>query len=134
MNLPTKVAVVAALGVSVFFVLASKGQRQLQPPQREVSADSSKPLPRLLELGSSKCTPCKAMKPILASLEQKHQGKLRVEFIDVWEDLRAGEKYNVESIPTQILFDASGKEVFRHEGFYPQDELEKRMREVGFDL
>lgn len=134
MNLPTKVAIAAALGVSVVFVLASKGERQPTPLHAEVQVVSSKPLPRLLELGSSKCTPCKAMKPILASLEQKYQGKLRVEFIDVWEDLRAGEEYEVESIPTQIFFDSTGKEVYRHQGFFPKDEIEKRMREVGFDL
>jgi thioredoxin-related protein len=39
--------------------------------------------------------------------------------------------YNVSTIPFQVFFDKSGKEVFRHVGFYPQSEIEKRLAEIG---
>lgn len=134
MNILTKVAILTALAAAVVLVFAAKMQSKGASASAPVMADQTKPLPRLLELGSSKCTPCKAMKPIIASLEAKHAGKLKVDFIDVWEDTKAGEKYSIESIPTQVFFDATGKELYRHQGFYPQDEIEKKMRELGFDL
>ena len=43
-----------------------------------------------------------------------------VEFIDVWKDPKPGKAYKIKLIPTQIFFDASGKERFRHEGLLRQ--------------
>ncbi|NQT86199.1 hypothetical protein HQ560_05500 [bacterium] len=91
-------------------------------------------LPRLLDLGAGKCIPCKMMAPILEELEKTYQGKLEVVFIDVWEDKAAGEPYGIRMIPTQIFFDPSGKELFRHEGFYSKDDILAKWKELGFDL
>lgn len=88
-------------------------------------------LPRLLDLGSTSCIPCKMMAPILEELKREMAGKLRVDFIDVWKDAEAGAKYGVESIPTQIIFDAQGKELFRHVGFYSKEDLLAKLKAVG---
>ncbi len=90
--------------------------------------------PRLLDLGATYCQPCKMMVPVLDSLRQEYAGKLSVEFINVDQNAAAAEKYRIQSIPTQILFDASGKEVFRHLGFWPQEEIVAKCRELGFGL
>ena len=37
----------------------------------------------------------------------------------------------IDSIPVQVFFDSDGKEVFRHVGFYPQEEIEKQMAKLG---
>lgn len=76
--------------------------------------------PRLLDLGATKCIPCKMMAPILEELRKEYAGKLKVELIDVWENPAAADPYGIEQIPTQIFFDASGKELFRHEVFFPR--------------
>lgn len=91
-------------------------------------------LPRLVDLGASKCIPCKAMAPILAELKQTYAGRLRVEFIDVWENRAAAEQHRIRSIPTQIFYDAEGKELFRHEGFYGRQEILAKWAELGFDF
>ncbi len=95
---------------------------------------SAKPLPRLLDLGADKCIPCKAMAPILAELKTSLAGQVDVEFIDVWKNSDASDKYNVLIIPTQIFYDADGQERFRHEGFYGKEDILAKWQELGVNL
>lgn len=81
------------------------------------ASDAAAKLPKLLDLGATKCIPCKMMAPILEELKKEYADKLKVEFIDVWQNEEAGKQYGVEMIPTQIFFDANDKELFRHTGF-----------------
>lgn len=91
-------------------------------------------LPRLLDLGSVECIPCKKMAPLLEELKKEYAGKLIVEFIDVWENPDAGDKYGISLIPTQIFFDAQGKELFRHEGFFSKEDILAKWQEFGVEL
>ena len=90
--------------------------------------------PRLVDLGADKCIPCKLMAPILKELRKECAGRLEVVFIDVWKDRDAGTPYGISVIPTQIFYDASGKERFRHEGFFGKQEILKKWKELGVDL
>jgi thioredoxin 1 len=92
------------------------------------------PLPKLLDLGANKCVPCKMMTPVLEELKKEYAGQLEVEFIDVWKDKDAGKPYHVEMIPTQIFFDANGKELFRHTGFMPKAEVLSKWKELGLEF
>src|SRR3989339_154807 len=113
----------AVLEVVVLLLVVSIGppgcQKGSEPKQHNTSppADATG-LPRLLDLGAGKCIPCKMMAPILEELKTEYAGAMEVVFIDVWQDKDAGQKYGIQSIPTQIFYDASGKELFRHEGFF----------------
>ena len=94
----------------------------------------SKALPRLIDLGADKCIPCKMMAPILEELKKEYAGVFSVEFIDVWKNPDAAEQYNIRVIPTQIFFDASGKELFRHEGFFSKQDILAKWEEHGVVL
>jgi thioredoxin 1 len=103
--------------------------------QAESGEDSSPVgLPLLLDLGASKCVPCKMMAPILDELSEEYAGVMQVVFIDVWEDRDAGMRYGIQSIPTQIFYDATGKELFRHEGFLGKEEILAKWKELGVEL
>lgn len=91
-------------------------------------------LPRLLELGSVTCVPCKMMAPIIDDIEATYSGQLAVEFIDIAKNGSAGEEYGVRIIPTQIFFTADGKELFRHEGFFSKEDIIAKWQELGFDF
>jgi len=91
-------------------------------------------LPRLVDVGASKCIPCKMMAPILEELKKEYAGKFDVLFVDVWKNPKEGQKYGIRIIPTQIFYDASGKERFRHEGFMSKDDILARWRELGVNL
>jgi thioredoxin 1 len=91
-------------------------------------------LPKLLDLGAGKCIPCKMMAPILEEMKKDYAGTLDVEFIDVWNNPDAGKQYEIEVIPTQIFYDATGKELFRHIGFYAKADILAKWKELGVDL
>jgi thioredoxin 1 len=97
------------------------------------AAESTK-LPKLVDLGADKCIPCKAMAPILKELKTEYAGRMDVEFIDVWKNPDAGKAHKIKLIPTQIFFDASGKERFRHEGFYGREDILAKWKELGVNL
>lgn len=147
-----KAAVVIALIVAVAAVLYVKNQGQTQPapvsgpgdaaatappapaaetPAVEVSPAEKQALPKLVDLGADKCIPCKAMAPILEELREEYAGTLEVLFIDVWKNPGAGEAYGIQSIPTQIFYDASGKELFRHIGFFSKEDILAKWQELG---
>ena len=71
---------------------------------------------------------------MLDELKKEYAGKLEVEFIDVWENPDAGKQYGIEVIPTQIFYDADGKELFRHIGFFAKDDILAKWKELGVDL
>ena len=103
------------------------------PANPAATENATQGLPRLLDLGATKCIPCKMMAPILDELKEQYAGVFAVEFIDVWEKPAEAEKYGIESIPTQIFFDASGKELFRHEGFFSKEEILAKWKEFGVE-
>jgi thioredoxin 1 len=86
-------------------------------------ADKEVKLPRLVDLGAHKCKQCIALAPILDALREEYKGRLSVEFIDVWKNPGAAKPYKIRLIPTQILYTAEGKEVWRHEGFISKEDL-----------
>ncbi|MFA6242225.1 MAG: organomercurial lyase [Candidatus Hydrogenedentales bacterium] len=103
-------------------------------PVQTAEAPPTAPLPRLVDLGADKCVPCKMMAPILEELKKESAGKLDVLFIDVWKNPEAGKAYNLEVIPTQIFYDATGKELYRHEGFFAKEDILAKWKEFGVDL
>jgi len=93
-----------------------------------------KALPRLVDIGADKCIPCKMMAPTLEELKKEYAGIFNVEFIDVWENPDAGKKYGIRMIPTQIFFDAAGRELFRHEGFFSGKDILEKWKELSVDI
>ena len=90
--------------------------------------------PKMLELGSTTCIPCKMMEGVLAQLRRDYAEKLDIEFIDVTRERSAAARWGIRVIPTQIFLDPQGKELFRHEGFFPKDDIVRKWKELGFDL
>jgi thioredoxin 1 len=86
-----------------------------------------------VELGSVNCIPCKMMQPVMKKIEMKYGSQVKVIFYDVWtqEQKPYAEKYGIKLIPTQVFLDENGKEFHRHEGFYPEEEIDKLFQGKG---
>lgn len=97
-----------------------------------VQANLGKPL--LIDIGAEKCIPCVKMEPILADLKENYSDRFGVEFINVRKNFKAGEEYGIQLIPTQIFYDASGKELYRHEGFFSKEGILAKWKELGYDF
>ena len=142
MKKPVKVLIVIALCVVVAGAVALKQGKAPVESQNAAEAatgagappESGSPAPRLVDLGAGKCIPCRKMAPILEDLKKEYAGRMEVEFIDVWKNPDAGKAYGVEMIPTQIFYDASGKELFRHTGFFAKEDILAKWKELGVDL
>ena len=114
-------------------VLATACSREKAPQQAEVVPGLPvKGKVTLVEVGALTCLPCRMMMPIIDALEKEYKDRAVVHFINVGEDPETGKAFGVSMIPTQILFDRSGNEVFRHVGFIEkpllQAELDKQLK------
>ena len=151
MDKTVKIAIIALLVVAVGGVIVLKQKKPSTQIDQNINLNSStaeiekteaptvtieqaKALPRLVDLGADKCIPCKMMAPLLVELRSEYEGTLKVEFIDVWKNPDEAPKYGIKLIPTQIFFDASGKELFRHEGFYSKEDILTKWTELGVEL
>ncbi len=143
------ILVMCVVGAGTVMALTGNGSKQCNclRPSTDPTSQTTRPggvdaeqgahgiaHPRLLDLGAGKCIPCKKMTPILADLKKEYEGRLDVVFIDVWQNPDAADQYGVQSIPTQIFFDAAGKELYRHQGFFAKEEILKKWDELGVDL
>ena len=128
-----KYLILGALVVVVCGVMIAKNLKTHQ--QATGLADDTvigKGKPVLLELGSHSCVPCKKMMPILNELSTQ-QSEFTVSFVDVWQAEGKSEQYGIKSIPTQLFFDKDGKELFRHVGFYPKEDILAKWKEFGIE-
>jgi thiol-disulfide isomerase/thioredoxin len=119
---------------------ASGGAMAGEPDDQQptsVAADqpaATSQLPRLVDLGAKQCIPCKMMAPILQDLMENYTDSFETEFIDVWEKPDEADKYGIQTIPTQIFFDAAGKEQFRHEGFMSKEDILAAWAKLGVQV
>jgi thioredoxin 1 len=89
-----------------------------------------------IELGSVRCIPCQQMQSVMKSIETKYGKEVKVDFHDVWNEAGKpwGVKYGIEAIPTQVFLDETGKEYYRHVGFFPEEELVKILQQKGIKV
>jgi len=134
----SKMLIVVGLVVVVGVILVGKKNCPFCSVPASVATDipsaQATGLPRLIDLGATTCIPCKLMAPVLEGLKKEYAGRMQVDFIDVNRNPEAGKRYGVTLIPTQVLFDASGKELWRHEGFISKEDILAKWKELGVSL
>ncbi len=110
---------------------ASAGPSEATPESAEAAPEEATALPRFVEVGAASCVPCKMMQPVLDPRRSEYAGRLEVVMADVWKNPELGQLYEVRTIPTQVIYDSEGTEVFRHIGFWPKEEIEAKLQELG---
>ncbi|MEA5143238.1 MAG: thioredoxin family protein [Oscillibacter sp.] len=65
-------------------------------------------LPIVIDFGSDSCIPCKAMAPVLVTMNEEMQGKAIIKFVDVWKYTEAADDFPIQVIPTQVFINADG--------------------------
>lgn len=113
--------------ISMFATTAFAGQGS-EPIIRKALASGK---PTLVDFGAGYCIPCKRMKPILDSLRTEYSGRANVIFVDMNEERDMPDKYRIQIMPTQVFFDARGKEVKRHMGFMDRPEIIAEFKALG---
>ncbi len=135
-----KVLIIVALILAIAGVLAWKGYQKEASATHQIATGASfqdslaKPVPKLVDFGSTHCIPCKKMEPILEELQREYQGVLEVVFIDTEKYPEYAKQYKIELIPTQIFLDPLNQELFRHEGFFPKQDILKKWQDLNISL
>ncbi len=130
--------IIIALVLSLCLPLALSCQQATPPPAPDLTSIPleqalSSGKPTLAEFGWRTCIPCKEMKPILEELALEYQGKLNVVIIEVYEHEELTRQNEIMVIPTQIFFDSNGREVTRHMGFWPKEEIIAQFKKMGVE-
>ena len=80
--------------------------------------------PVLVDFFAEWCGPCKMMKPVLQQLHEAMGNEIRIIKVDIDKSPAASSAYNVNSVPTLILF-KKGKIAWRQSGILPAASLQK---------
>lgn len=84
--------------------------------------------PVLVDFYATWCGPCKMMSPILEDLKKKVDDRAAIIKIDVDKNPQAASAYQVQGVPTLILF-KGGKTLWRQSGVVPANELERIIKQ-----
>ena len=138
---------IAARGLHILLALSlalmsCSGENDLNQKQTDSEMDISAeehvsgetvPLITFVELGSVNCIPCRKMQPVMKNIEEKYRDQIEIIFYDVWQEDQKpkAKEYSIRLIPTQVFLDTDGKELFRHEGFFPEKEIDKFLETQG---
>lgn len=100
-------------------------------PYKYVEDSIGKGKPHFVEFGSDSCYSCQVMGKELYKVKQKNPS-FNIEFVDVKHERKAAYKFEIRMIPTQVIFDAKGKEVYRHIGLLQKEELNALFTKYNF--
>jgi thioredoxin 1 len=83
----------------------------------------------LIEFGSTGCTLCKQMEPVLEEMRNSEKPKVNVIFLNIMhpENLSMMKYFGISAVPMQILLNKTGKEFFRHYGFISVEKLNMEL-------
>lgn len=89
--------------------------------------------PTVAEFGANACAQCREMKPVLETLRRAHGESIAVVNVDLVVQREANyiQRYRIQLMPTQIFFDAHGREIGRHLGKLSGEEILARLQVTG---
>ncbi len=88
--------------------------------------------PTIIEFRSRICPFCYQQAEILSELEKKYPGQIMVQYYTTETDQPMFNKYRVSLVPTLVILNSSGSEVYRHEGLLPKDQLVSTLKSMNF--
>ena len=129
-------SIIGLLAVAVLYFSFTAIGNNKNSTNKNIVNQASTAKVTFVELGSVNCIPCKQMQPVMKAIEEKYGDQVKVVFYDVWKEdqKKYAQQYGIKLIPTQVFLDANGKEFHRHEGFYPEAEIDKILQGKGLTI
>ncbi len=125
--MPSSNSIRLALGLLAIVILACQagpalGQGFPPPPGK----------PAIIEFARPLCPICKEMEKTLLEVKARYRDQLEIRFAYIEPDEFLFKQFHVIIVPTQVFLNASGQEVFRHEGLFAKEDLLKKLKELRF--
>lgn len=86
-------------------------------------------IPVLVDFWAAWCGPCRMIAPVIESIAEKFDGKIKVGKVNVDEEPEISLEYNIASIPTVMIF-KNGEEVSKSIGYSDEAEIEQLVLEA----
>ena len=111
-------AVGAGLGTAVVMLSDPVTTAVAAPAEDAVQQALRAGKPTVAEFGANACASCREMKPVLEALRRDHGKRIAVVEVDLIAQRHLGyiQRYRIQLMPTQVFFDAQGRETSRHMG------------------
>ncbi len=113
------------LALSGFLIAPGSPVWGQNPPSRQDR-------PALYDFGMGMCLSCLEMEKILTTVKSKYGDQVEVRLLYADKDKELFSRYKIMLVPTQVFLDASGKEIDRHLGLFPEMDLVKKLKELQF--
>jgi len=122
----------ALVAGAISYVLIEHATATAPEVQYAVEADDVQRLlqlgkPAVVEFGANACASCREMKPILEALQREHGERISVLNIDILKMRGYIWRYKIQLMPTQVFFDAQGREIGRNTGKVSAGEILARL-------
>lgn len=79
----------------------------------------------LIKFSATWCAPCKVLTNMLRNFKE-----VPLKNVDIENDTELVKKYNVRKVPTMVLVDENGEELWRHVGVISEEDLVEKIRRV----
>ena len=85
----------------------------------------------IMEFGGEHCIPCMHMQPVLQDLREALGKKAVIRNFWIQEHPDVAQQHKIMLMPTQVVFNPKGEEVFRHMGYFPPAEFQAALQKLG---
>lgn len=87
--------------------------------------------PTVIEFGANACAACRQMKGVLDDLRRTHGTQIGIAEVDLIAQREAIVAYRIQLMPTQVFFDAHGREIGRNLGVIDGPAILARLGVTG---